>query len=57
MPSLSTAAPHLAGVSISNKKALLVLFVIVVVLASFGKAPTTPPVAVPENKGHVDTHP
>ncbi|MBO2010741.1 hypothetical protein [Hymenobacter negativus] len=36
-------APHLAGVSISSKKGIIVLFVLIVLLALFGRAPTTPP--------------
>jgi hypothetical protein len=53
MSSPSAAPPHLAGVSISNKKALLALFIILVVIAIFGKAPPTSPVAVPAKKGQL----
>ena len=51
MSSPTDPTPHVAGVSISNKKALLALFVILVVIAIFGKAPPTSPVAVPAKQG------
>jgi len=48
MPPPTTSPPHLAGVSLSNKKAPLVLLVLMVVVLS-GRATTLPP-ATPKAK-------
>ncbi|TGE28438.1 hypothetical protein [Hymenobacter metallicola] len=42
MPQRPTPAPHVAGVSISSKNGLVVLAIIVILLALFGKKPTAP---------------
>ena len=52
MSSPADPTPHLAGVSISNRKALLILFILLVVVAIFSKAPPTSPVAAPDKQGH-----